>query len=251
MRKFGVALAIIALAAVSAFGLAACGGGGVAQGPIYLVAKSTTYYSDGSVLSESSYEYDEHGNLLKQVYSSTSVYDHETDETMVLEYGGYDENGYYDTTTSGSGDTSTWEWTIKDGHAVSSTDDQGNTTEYTYYDDGKLKSAVTLRGSERSTIEYDENGRILSIVTEGGDTSYMSTHEWQIDDDGNVEAYSSASKFGDGDVSTFSYRTQCDENGNIIYVYDADDGDLWEVYEYIKIDNPSTYAWIRSFDQVG
>ena len=183
---------------------------------------------------------------MKQVLEATDPQTNE-DKTTTSTWADFDEYGYPGTFDNGNGQVTKTEWTVEDGHAVKSTSDT-YTAELSYYADGKLKSQVLDYGDNgKVMVSYDENGRQVSTVNEGGENPNTFEKTWILDDKGNVTGYIGVSKMEKSGMTSTTERTcECDANGNVIAVKD---GDVTVVeLEYQKIDNPSTWAWIKSFN---
>ena len=237
---------IVVLATVC---LAACGGGadGSASGAgksVYLMTKSTSYNPDGTVSIEVNKEYDEQGNLTKSVYD----YKNMTLGIVETEYSDFDEHGYPKTITQtdGSGEARTvlHEYTIENGHAVKESSN-GVSVEYEYYADGKLKSTKSNGGNQKTSRQYNEKGLPTQWLTEAEDFTKETIFEWEFDDKGYVKSYTSTIKMREIKDMPTKYDVECDENGNVILA--SRDGVLANKYEYVRIDNPSKFAWISSW----
>ena len=264
MKKWSKVIGVAVVAAMAALCLAACGGGGSSSGsaaasssgsanayePIYVVTKWSSYSNLGEgsepvLTSEWTFEYDEHGNNTKQIVKNLDPVSNEWDEAA-LTWSDFDEYGYPGTYVGRDGNTTKNEWTIEDGHAVKNVSST-STVEYTYYDDGKLKTQVITYEDRKVTVGFDENGRQVSQVTEGGDYPSKGESVWVLDDQGNVVSVTRTTTMEKtGQTMSNEYTFENDENGNITKVYR--DGVLCEELEYQKIDNPSTWAWVGSWN---
>ena len=258
MKKWSKVIGVLAVAAVAALCLAACGGGGgsaassssaaKAYDPIYVVTNWKMYSNMGDgnpvLTGEWVMEYDEHGNNTKQTITNINPTTNEKQES-VSTWSDFDANGYPAKFVNAQGATSTTKWTVENGQAVSAGSDM-STSEFAYYDDGKLKSQVIEYPDRKVTVEYDENGRQTSQVTEGGEHPSTTEMTWTLDDKGFVTGLSRTSTMANGEANTDNFTVECDENGNIVKV--IRDGVLAYEFEYQKIDNPSTWAWVKSFN---
>ena len=130
---------------------------------------------------------------------------------------------------------------------MKSTSSTGASCEYTYYADGKLKSQHIVYDDGRDiTVEYDENGRPAHQVTEGGDYPQTIDYAWTVDGQGHVTGLTRTTNMtATGDVRSDEITFDCDEDGNITASYMG--GALATEFEYQKIENPSTNAWVSSW----
>lgn len=213
-------------------------------GPVYRPVKITNYYSDGNVMSSMKYEYDEHGNPLKRTYilEKTEYID---GNTIIVTWDDYDSVGCNATCTDGNGLVSDVEWEIRGGRPVKELQrGDGTTSTYEYYPDGRVKNITTFQGNQRDTTTVDYEMHMMSQESLGGENPSDSVVTWNTDDNGFVKSYTSKMT-KDGETSTHTYKVQCDENGNVVTIWD-DNGALYSKKEYVRIDNPSTKVWIDS-----
>ncbi len=148
MKRLSVAFVVVLIAVLGTVSLVACSGstsstGGSSANSIYLIKTKTMYSkADGATSIVYENEYDEHGNLTKATTTSPKNGDMSSQFTT-CEYGGFDENGYYSFTELTNGNKTTYEWTIENRHATKLKTRNGTTSEFEYYNDGKLKSSET------------------------------------------------------------------------------------------------------------
>lgn len=235
---------LIACMVVVAMG--ACSGGAAHKGPVYLMKRATTYYSNGDPLSVMARTYDESGNLLTRTnsFEKTKYSDGSKNTTT---FGEYDAAGCNGTWASDTGDKGTVSWEYSGNLPTKTVNNEtGEETTYEYYSDGRMKSQVSILGTRRTTAAWDYDKHTYDTETVGGEYPEESHWTWETDDKGNIVAYSctTSSTYTEGKRETYNYKTQCDENGNIVTVWK--DGALWATLEYDKIDNPNLMAWVSS-----
>ena len=251
MRKTGLFISFLLIMAFAVTCLGACGSGAgeasssQSRGPVYLVKHQSWYIEtrDDPYMTATN-EYDEFGNMTKRTIETITDFSTNKKETTVLTYSEFDNDGYWAKSTNSKGDVITWENTIENGHATKRSNSDGATTEYAYYDDGKMKSLKTLIGDARTIIEYGENGLPESGSTEGTSAPEKSEYTWEFDDKGFIKGFTRTSDIT-GKTETSEYTAECDDDGNVILVYS--NGKVSQKIEYQKIENPSTYAWVNSW----
>ena len=227
-------------------------------------AEVTFVFSDGEEMLSEVYEYNDHGDLTKEVSysydgtSTTTTYDYSYDndgnitettttedgkETSRYEYE-YDKNGNnLETIYYSNGEKSTrnvYEYDKYDNLISRSYTDYADTeysAEYTYeneYDGKLLVKQVCYRDGEKyytSTYEYDKKGNETEHKTKYTD-GHIFLYEYEYNDDGNLIENTS---YTDGEEST-RYKMEYDDDGNMteqIYYYN---GEQRSRYEYTYFD---------------
>ena len=205
---------------------------------VYLPVKTTTYYSDGDKLSDYMVEYDEHGNVLGW---KSVIYPYDSSDPDVSEKSfsssDYDEFGYLQKWDGPSGEmTYSYKW--EDGKVVEAKGSNDSVSKYTYGEKGYIETDETTWEGNTILVTYDEDGYIIG--TKG--PNLTTTYTWTKDDKGHptsITAINSATSAAE------KYTMECDENGNIVTVFNAD-GNLYKEYEYTLIENPSEHAWLEA-----
>lgn len=221
------------------------------KGPLYRPVKVEEYDSAGKVSDTYTITYDEKGNKILQ--------EHEADIYKDVTQYWYDENGYLTKYQSSSGGMSSVRNTFENGLLMESTTPTpaGDVVKrYKYFSSGDVNSEHTTYPPSDSKMYIREIGYIFGLVDKrlskitskvGDDPNLkvISEYKWTMDGgpgDRHVKEYSFTASSG-----TYTYKTECDEHGNITKVYDKATGALLRTMEYVKIDDPLPGAYFNSF----
>lgn len=250
MRNFGKAALVAAFIGTMAFILVACSSGGSsasgnaasteAPSGVFVASKIVRYQEDGSVLGSTAYDLDEHGNTV----TGTSV---NGDNKSVVKYE-RDENGYTTKITQPDGQEITYESTFDGDKLMKVVGSNGAISEYQYHTNGIPSKMTTNFGDEFSNVSsYDENGYLTekNIVFKAGDSANEATidYTWEFDGSNNpvsltVTETKAGENISDG-LPTGKYTIECDADGNIVKITNAESGKTILEYEYTKVDDPS------------
>lgn len=273
MKKISKVACAIALAGAMAFVLVACGGSSGSSGSgsaasesgsavsesaassdaakdVYVVTKATYYQEDGTVRGATTSELDEHGNAVQQ----TSLGGGGNNEN-VMKYE-FDENGYTIAMIQPDGQKVTYETTLDGDKPVKVVGSNGATTDYQYYDNGMPKEAVSQFGDEyKHVISFDENGymttREVAFMAEDSKEEAAMAYAWEFDESSNpVSLTVTETKVSEGTsigaLSAGAYTIECDADGNIVKVANAENGNTVIELEYTRVDNPSAFCRLNS-----
>lgn len=261
MCKLGKVILATALICTIALAATACANnsGGSTEGEstdsaeatdgVFAVSKIVYYPESRSFSGSATYDLDEHGNVQKSTVVKGSL-------QGVWEYE-LDENGFATNVVQPDGQEDLALKTTLEGGKPSKTEKpDGEITEYRYHDNGMPSETVTKVGDSYTKVSsYDENG----YLTEEGAT-YVSTesemetvvdYAWEFDESGNPVSVTLTEAKVDERLSLNSlpagkYTVECDTDGNIVRVFNAESGMIVNEYEYVWIDNPSPSCRFRS-----
>lgn len=204
------------------------------EGPCYRIVSTTSYNLDGGRYYKERNSYDEHGNLLTRDVTFAQG------ETSHSEYAGYDEYGYHASMVQDGVET-TYEWVVEDGHAVSMTSSAGAQATYEYHPNGALSKTTSTLGDATYEYTYNESGRPVEMVCEGGSSPFSVKYKWSVDDQGQLESCWVKTSYMGSNTFTFEF----DENGNIARILN-EDGVLYRELEYQLFEDPSNQARIEA-----
>ena len=146
-----------------------------------------------------------------------------------------------------NGKESDVEWEIEDGLPTKMTIvSNGFTATHTYDEYGRRKSSM-YRTNELVTEtnwNYDEN-QVITVNTslsDKNDNPSGNTAVWKTDEEGRITSIVYINH-ANGKNSIESRECRCDENGNIVEQRDHN-GNLLVELQYVRVDNPSKWAWI-------
>ncbi len=181
------------------------------------------------------FEFDDNGNSTK-VYRAFG-----TSEQIETSFT-YDENGNVLSQTDPNGNTRTFTYD-EYGNKLTDTDPLGNTTAFTYDDLGNITSITDAMGNITS-LEYDLLGRLISLTDALGNSEAYSYDPngnllTQTDKNGNISSFEydlfnrrvkTYNAIGDSTLQTYDNRgnlaSKTDEEGNVVYLKYDPNGNL-------------------------
>jgi RHS repeat-associated protein/uncharacterized repeat protein (TIGR01451 family) len=232
-----------------------------------------TYDAYGCILSETdalgivnTYEYDKHGNMVRQVRDYTdgsagrniiTEFTYDSDDHLLSQRTAadglvfkltntYDRSGNLTTQADSTGNTSMFSYDEED-QLVAMTDPLGRTTQYTYNDNGDLTSSTAPDGTITRYV-YDEFGRQVQEIVDEGGLNLTTNYTYDLND--NLLSVTAP----EGNTTCYTYDALNRRTGEI---QDCGGGDLTITYVHdvggnlARTTNPRGVATEHEYDAVG
>ena len=229
------------------------------SGPVWLVVHRTQTLAstDGESSVDITYENDDHGNATKITQNMPGA------DPYVMNYA-FDDDGYLLSMSIEGDEASAVTYTPeKDerGRLVKLTGSDGTTQEYTYYDNGDIKTGsysgsnygedpegnVVQSGTFTNVTTYDEEGLPIESVYDG-EVKQTTKYTYERDENGKivkvkttVEVVSDDSE--EPELNEYESVVECDDNGNVIRIEEqGEDYSYVTTTEYVEVADPSPWS---------
>lgn len=228
-------------------------------GAVWLVAHRTQTFTSADEESsvDVTYENDDHGNGTKITQNMPGA------DPYVTNYE-FDDDGYLlSMSIEGDEENAVTYTPEKDeqGRLVKLTGSDGTTQEYTYYDNGDIKTSSysgsnygedpegnwVQSGTFTNVTTYDEEGLPIESVYDG-EVRQTTKYTYERDESGKIVKMKTTVEVASGDseepeVSEYESVVECDDNGNVIRIEEQGEGYSYvTMAEYVEVTDPSPWA---------
>ena len=206
-----------------------------------LPSRITSVTADEVEITETTYEYDEVGNLLRQHFVNN-----ETGDENTAEYSDYDEFGYPHKAVFDGDMVVEYSYEMDGEHATKRIGSDGKETAYTYYDDGSIDQEIeSLPDGTTITTSYDTDGKILLVVKRSGESVDMTEYIWQCGE-GGLPMSTTVINTVDGEVAgEKNFELAYDSQRRLMSVVD-EEGFIVYRAEHTLVPQPSPNALVQS-----